>query len=241
MARTARQPRIYQGVAMDFDLIIDALPKLIQASGLTLVLVGLDLCLGIIFALFVALCRVSKNALLRRPAYAFIFFIRGTPLLVQIFLIYYGLSQFQWIRESFLWPVLAKPFWCALIAFWMNGAGYIGELFRGAIEAVPHGQVEAGKAMGMTNFTLYRRIILPRALRIVLPAYSNEIVYTIKDSSLASTVTLMELTGMARNMVAKTYKPVEIFLVAGCIYLFLVFVATRCSKYVERRLSIKNK
>nr|WP_321400814.1 ABC transporter permease [uncultured Desulfobacter sp.] len=222
---------------MDFTLMIDSLPKLLNASGMTLLLVSMDLCLGIIFAVAVALCRVSKNPLLRKPAYVFIFFVRGTPLLVQIFLIYYGLSQFEWIRESFLWPVLREPFWCALIAFWMNGAGYIGELFRGAIEAVPKGQIEAGLAMGMTRFTLYRRIILPQAIRIALPAYSNEIVYTIKDSSLASTITLLELTGMARNMVARTYKPVEIFMVAACIYLIMVFVATRLAKYVERRLS----
>lgn len=223
---------------MDVELIIDALPKLLHATELTLLLVALDLSLGIIFALIVALCRVSKNPFLRWPAYGYIFFFRGTPLLVQIFLVYYGLSQFAWIRESFLWPMLRQPFWCVLIAFWMNGAGYIGELLRGAIEAVPSGQIEAGKAMGMSRVTLYRRIILPQAIRIALPAYSNEIVYTIKDSSLASTVTLMELTGVARNMVARTYKPIEIFIVAACIYLCLVFVATRISKYVERRLSV---
>lgn len=223
---------------MDFGLIVDALPKLIHATGLTLLIVALDLSLGIVFAFIVALCRVSKNPLLRWPAYGYIFFFRGTPLLVQIFLVYYGLSQFAWIRDSFAWPILRQPFWCCLIAFWLNGGGYIGELLRGAIEAVPAGQIEAGNAMGMSRFTLYRRIILPQAIRIALPAYSNEIVYTIKDSSLASTVTLLELTGMARNIVARTYKPIEIFLLAAGIYLLLVFVATRVSKYVERRLSI---
>ncbi len=219
--------------------MLTSLPTLLKASGQTLTLVAMDLSLGAVFALFVALCRVSENPLLRLPAYGYIFFIRGTPLMVQIFLIYYGVSQFQCVRDSFLWPILREPFWCALIAFWMNGAGYIGELFRGAIEAVPPGQIEAGQAIGMTRFTLYRRVILPQALRIALPAYSNEIVYTIKDSSLASTITFMELTGMARNMVARTYKPVEIFLVAACIYLVLVFVATQLSKYVERRLATK--
>nr|WP_319492999.1 ABC transporter permease subunit [uncultured Desulfobacter sp.] len=126
--------------------------------------------------------------------------------------------------------------WCALIAFCLNTAAYTGEVLRGAIEAVPAGQVEAGRAMGMSGWMLLKRIVAPQAVRIALPAYSNEFIYTIKDSSLASTVTLLELTGMARNIVARTYEPIEIFLVSACIYLFLVFIATQAFKWVETRL-----
>jgi polar amino acid transport system permease protein len=221
---------------MDMELIFDSFPILLEATRLTLLLVGADIVLGLVLAFVVALCRVSKNKCLRWPSYGFVFFFRGTPLLVQLFLVYYGLSQFEWIRASFFWPILKDPFWCALITFSLNGAAYTGELLRGAIEAVPAGQIEAGQAMAMSRFTLFRRIILPQAIRIALPGYSNEIVYTIKDSSLASAVTLLELTGMSRNIVARTYKPIEIFLAAACIYLVLVFIATRISGIAEYRL-----
>jgi His/Glu/Gln/Arg/opine family amino acid ABC transporter permease subunit len=192
--------------------------------------------IGLILAFGVAMLRVSKKRYLRWPAYGYIFFFRGSPLLVQLFLIYYGLAQFEWVRDSVLWPLLRQPMWCALLAFCLNTAAYTGEVLRGAIEAVPAGQVEAGRAMGMSGWMLFKRIVAPQAIRIALPAYSNEFIYTIKDSSLASTVTLLELTGMARNIVARTYKPIEIFLVTACIYLFLVFISTQAFKWVEKRL-----
>lgn len=221
---------------MDFELIIDALPKLLKATEMTLVLVGITAVAGFILAFVVAMLRVSPKRYLRWPAYGYIFFFRGSPLLVQLFLIYYGLAQFEWVRDSFLWPLLRQPMWCALLAFCLNTAAYTGEVLRGAIEAVPAGQVEAGRAMGMSGWMLFKRIIAPQAVRIALPAYSNEFIYTIKDSSLASTVTLLELTGMARNIVARTYKPIEIFLATACIYLFLVFIATQAFKWFEKRL-----
>jgi His/Glu/Gln/Arg/opine family amino acid ABC transporter permease subunit len=221
---------------MDFELIIDALPKLLKATQMTLVLVGMTAVIGLILAFGLAVLRVSKKRYLKWPAYGYIFFFRGSPLLVQLFLIYYGLAQFEWVRDSFLWPLLRQPMWCALIAFCLNTAAYTGEVLRGAIEAVPAGQVEAGRAMGMSGWMLFKRIVVPQAIRIALPAYSNEFIYTIKDSSLASTVTLLELTGMARNIVARTYKPIEIFLVSACIYLFLVFISTQAFKWVEKRL-----
>lgn len=221
---------------MDFELIIESLPKLLKATELTLLLVGMTIILGIVLAFVVALLRVSPKKYFRWPAYGYIFFFRGSPLLVQLFLIYYGLSQFEFVRESILWPIFRQPLWCALLAFCLNTAAYTGEVLRGAIEAVPAGQIEAGKAMGMSKWLLFRRIVLPQAVRIALPAYSNEVIYTIKDSSLASAVTLLELTGMARNIVARTYKPIEIFLVTSCIYLFLVFIATRVFKRVEKQL-----
>jgi polar amino acid transport system permease protein len=221
---------------MDFELIIDALPKLLKATQMTLILVGMTAVIGLILAFGVAMLRVSKKRYLRWPAYGYIFFFRGSPLLVQLFLIYYGLAQFEWVRDSVLWPLLRQPMWCALLAFCLNTAAYTGEVLRGAIEAVPAGQVEAGRAMGMSGWMLFKRIVAPQAIRIALPAYSNEFIYTIKDSSLASTVTLLELTGMARNIVARTYKPIEIFLVTACIYLFLVFISTQAFKWVEKRL-----
>lgn len=219
------------------EVIIDNFPKLLEGVVLTIELVLLSLALGMVFAVPTALMRVSPNWLLRGPAYAYIFFFRGTPLLVQIFLIYYGLGQFDAVRESIFWPILREPFWCAIIAFALNTGAYTGEIFRGGIEAVPRGQIEAARAFGMSKSVCYRRIILPQAWRIALPAYGNEVILMLKGSALASTITLLDLTGMARTVIARTYMPVEIFLAAGALYLLLTFLFTNGYKLLERRLN----
>lgn len=223
---------------MDFALMWESLPQLLRATQLTLLLVGVTLVCGLGLSLIIAFLRVSPKKCFRWPAYCYIFVFRGSPLMVQIFLIYYGLPQLECIRDSFLWPLLRQPLLCVLLAFCLNTAAYTGEILRGAIEAVPAEQVEAGLSLGMSGWQLFKKIVLPLAVRIGLPAYSNEVVYTIKDSSLASIVTLLELTGMARNIVARTYRPIEIFCLAACIYLVLVFVATQFLKKIERRLQI---
>lgn len=222
---------------MDFQVIIDHLPRLLIATLTTVELVVVSLLVGATIAVPLALMRVSPRPWLNLPAYGYIFFFRGTPLLVQIFLIYYGLGQFVTVRESVLWPILREPYWCAIIAFSLNTAAYTGEILRGAILAVPAGEVEATKAFGMSKALAYRRIILPRAFRIALPAYGNEIILMLKGSALASTITLLDLTGMARTIIARTYTPVEIFLAAGVIYLVLTFLFTRAWALLERRLS----
>jgi len=222
---------------VNLEVIIDNFPKLLEGVVLTVELVVLALALGMVFALPMALMRVSANWLIRGPAYAYIFFFRGTPLLVQIFLIYYGLGQFDAVRESVLWPILREPFWCAIIAFALNTGAYTAEIFRGGIEAVPKGQIEAARAFGMSKSVSYRRIILPQAWRIALPAYGNEVILMLKGSALASTITLLDLTGMARTIIARTYMPVEIFLAAGALYLLLTFLFTNGYRLLERRLN----
>ncbi len=222
---------------MNLEVIIDNFPKLLEGVMLTVELVVLALAVGMVFAVPMALMRVSPNWLLRGPAYAHIFFFRGTPLLVQIFLIYYGLGQFEAVRESVLWPILREPFWCAIIAFALNTGAYTAEIFRGGIEAVPRGQIEAARAYGMSKSVCYRRIILPQAWRIALPAYGNEVILMLKGSALASTITLLDLTGMARTIIARTYMPVEIFLAAGALYLLLTFLFTNGFRLLERRLN----
>ncbi len=222
---------------MNLEVIVDNIPKLLEGAVLTIELVALALVLGMLFAVPTALMRVSPNWLLRGPAYAYIFFFRGTPLLVQIFLIYYGLGQFDAVRESVLWPILREPFWCAIIAFALNTGAYTAEIFRGGIEAVPRGQIEAARAFGMSKAVCYRRIVLPQAWRIAMPAYGNEVILMLKGSALASTITLLDLTGMARTVIARTYMPVEIFLAAGVIYLLLTFLFTNAYKLLERRMN----
>jgi His/Glu/Gln/Arg/opine family amino acid ABC transporter permease subunit len=222
---------------MALELIIQSLPALLQGSVLTLELLLLSLVGGMAIAVPLAILRVQKSPLLWRPAHWYIYFFRGTPLLVQLFLVYYGLAQFDVIRASFLWVALRSPFWCALITMALNTAAYTANILRGGIEGVPHGEIEAARAIGMSGLLLYRRIILPRAFRLALPAYGNEAIGMLKASALASTLTLLELTGVARKIVSATYAPYEIFVTAGLIYLGMTFVITRLIQALEFRLN----
>ncbi|MSO70347.1 MAG: ABC transporter permease [Alphaproteobacteria bacterium] len=222
---------------MNVEVMANSVPKLLDGLALTIELVALALAIGIVIAIPIALARVSGRAWLNGPAFAYVFFFRGTPLLVQIFLIYYGLSQFETIREGPLWPILREPYWCAIIAFTLNTAAYTAEIFRGGIEGVPHGEIEAARALGMSRVLVLRRIILPRAFRLALPAYGNEIIILLKASALASTITLLDLTGVARTIIARTYMPIELFAMAGAIYLVVTFAITRAIKALEHWLS----
>ncbi|MGO2512174.1 ABC transporter permease [Marinomonas polaris] len=220
---------------MDFSVVVEYFPRLLEGAWVSLQLVLISIVLGGIFALPIALARISPVAWIRAVPFAYIFFFRGTPLLVQIFLVYYGASQFDAVRESFLWPILREPFWCAIIAFTLNTSAYTAEIFRGAIQAIPQGEVEACKVIGMTKFQMYRRVLLPRAFGIVLPAYGNEIILMLKGSALASTITILDLTGMARTIIARTYTPMEIFLAAGAIYLVISIVIIAIFRQIELR------
>lgn len=220
---------------MDFSVVVEYFPRLLEGAWVSLQLVVISIILGGIFALPIALARISPVGWIRAVPFAYIFFFRGTPLLVQIFLVYYGASQFDAVRESFLWPILKEPFWCAIIAFTLNTSAYTAEIFRGAIQAIPHGEVEACKVIGMTKTQMYRRVLLPRAFGIVLPAYGNEIILMLKGSALASTITILDLTGMARTIIARTYTPMEIFIAAGAIYLVISIVIIAIFRQIELR------
>jgi His/Glu/Gln/Arg/opine family amino acid ABC transporter permease subunit len=225
-------------MSFDLGLILQYLPRLLSGAGLTVELIAVSSLAGLLIAVPVALMRVSDSVSLRSLSLAYVFFFRGTPLLIQIFLVYYGLSQFEAVRDSALWPFLRQPYWCAIIAFALNTGAYTAEILRGAMQAVPKGEIEAARAFGMSTPLSFRRVVLPRAVRIGWPAYGNEVIFMIKGSALASTITLLDLTGMARTIIAKTYAPVEIFLAAGLIYLVIVFVLTRVFRVIERRLNL---
>ena len=222
---------------MDFDLMAEALPKILDGLPVTMTLAATSLFAGFFLAVGIALMRLSSFRPVSAFAYGFVYVFRGTPLLVQIFLIYYGTGQFEVVRESFLWPVLREAWWCAILALTLNTGAYTSEIIRGGILSVPFGQIEAAKACGMNALMRFRRIVFPQAIRQALPAYSNEIILMIKSTSLASTITLLEMTGIARKMISQTYKPLEIFLVAAVFYLTLVFVVTRLVAFIEHRLN----
>ncbi|SDT59803.1 MULTISPECIES: ABC transporter permease [Pseudomonas] len=223
---------------MNWEVIIKWLPKLAQGATLTLELVAIAVIAGLLLAIPLGIARSSKRWYVRSLPYAYIFFFRGTPLLVQLFLVYYGLAQFDAVRGSALWPYLRDPFWCATVTMTLHTAAYIAEILRGAIQAIPPGEIEAARALGMSRPKAMFYIVLPRAARIGLPAYSNEVILMLKASALASTVTLLELTGMARTIIARTYLPVEIFFAAGVFYLVMAYVLVRGFKLLERWLRV---
>ena len=223
---------------MNWEVIIKWLPKLAQGATLTLELVANAVIAGLLLAIPLGIARSSRRWYVRSLPYAYIFFFRGTPLLVQLFLVYYGLAQFDAVRNSPLWPYLRDPFWCATATMTLHTAAYIAEILRGAIQAIPPGEIEAARALGMSRPKALFYIILPRAARIGLPAYSNEVILMLKASALASTVTLLELTGMARTIIARTYLPVEIFFAAGMFYLVMAYVLVRGFKLLERWLRV---
>ena len=199
----------------------------------TLLLLIISLPVGFFLSLIFAIGRVSENKLLSKTIASYIFVIRGTPLLVQIYLIYFGLGSVEFIRESFLWYLLREPFWCGVLALTINTVAYGSEIFRGGIQSVTKGQIESGLSLGFNKLMLLRKVILPIALRKVLPSYGNELILMVKATSLVSLTTYMEMTGIARKIMAKTFAPVEAFIAAGILYLFLNFLMVQFVKYLE--------
>lgn len=223
---------------MNLELIWTSLPSLFQGALLTIEITALSVLIGLVLAVPLALLRVARNPLLRWPVYGYIFYFRGTPLLVQIFLIYYGSGQFRPLLEDVgLWTFFREAYFCAVLTLTLNTAAYTAEILRGAIQAVPHGEIEAGRACGMSNLLLYRRIVLPKAFRLALPAYSNEVVFLFQATSLVSIITLMDLTGVARVIVARTFHVYEIYLTAAAIYLAITYLILWVFRRVEHRLS----
>lgn len=219
----------------DYHVIWANLPLYFWGMLETLKLLGISLFFGLLAALPLALMRVSKRRLLSWPAWFYTYVIRGTPMLVQLFLIYYGLSQFPAVRESLLWPLLKSATFCACLAFAINTSAYTAEIIAGSLRATPAGEIEAARAMGMSPAQMYRRILLPSALRRALPQYSNEVIMMLQTTSLASIVTLMDITGAAQTVYAKYYFPFEAYLTAGVFYLCLTFILVRLFKRAERR------
>ena len=221
------------------ELMIQSFPKLLNATVLTIQLTLLSLFFGIFVGMFFAILRMSKNKFIYLVSYYYSYIFRGTPLLVQIFIIYFGLGQVEWIRESFLWIVFKEPYSCAIIAFTLNTGAYTSEIFRSAFQTIQRGLVEAGQSLGLNKINIFFRIKLPIAIRQSLPAYGNEMILMLKGTSLASTVTLLDLTGVAKHIISTTFRPVEVFIVAGSIYLLMTFIIHNFIKFLEKKLDYK--
>lgn len=213
---------------MDFELIAETFPKLLGAVDDTLILAFSSVSIGFFFAIPIAVMRLSGSRTLSAFAYGYVYIFRSTPLLVQIFLIYYGSGQFRTFFEQIgLWILLKEAWFCAIFALMLNTAAYTSEIIRGGIQSVPWVQLEAARSIGMSGFLLFRRIIFPVAVRQALPAYGNELMLMVKATSLASTITIIEITGMAKKIIAANYRPIEVFLIAGSIYLAINFLISR--------------
>ena len=222
---------------MDLELMINSLPKLLNAAVITLKLLSVSLIIGLFIGLFFAILRLNKNIFINRFAYGYSYVFRGTPLLVQIFIIYFGLGQIEYLRSTALWIILKEPYWCAIIAFALNTGAYTSEILRSAFQTIKPGIIEAGKSLGISNKVIFYKIQIPIAIRQSLPAYGNEIILMMKGTSLASTVTIMDLTGVAKYIISTTFKPIEVFIVAGGIYLFMTFIIHNVIKFLEKKYS----
>jgi len=218
---------------MDFSIITENIDLYIDGLKSTLTLVSISLVIGLIMAIPLAVLRTSAGKVVQAPIRVFVYFFRGTPLLVQMFLVYYGFGQFDVFRESIFWPLFKEAYFCALFTFSLNTCAYTTEIIRGAIEATPHGEIEAAKAAGMSTFLMLRRIVLPSAFRRALPAYSNEIIFMLHGSALASVITIIDITGAARIVSSRYYSPYEAFLTAAAFYMVITFIIVFLIKRLE--------
>ena len=219
----------------DFSIIAQDWPTYLQGLGNTVWLVALSLFLGLLIAIPLGICRNSSNPLVRLPAWGYIYFFRGTPLLVQLFIIYYGAGQWGWLKESWAWNWFQEAWFCALLSFMLNTSAYTAEIIRGAIRTIPRGEIEAAQAFGMTPWQTMKGIVLPSALRRALPAYSNEVIFMLHGSAIAGIITVIDLTGAARIINSRYYSPFEAFITAGFCYMVLSFMIVAAFRRLERR------
>ena len=223
-------------MSFDVHLIIESLPLMLAGIGVTLKLLAVSAILGLLLAIILLLMRISGKWYLDWPAQVYIYVFRGTPILVQIFIIYYGMPQFEAVRDSIFWPILRDPTGCAILALTLNTGAYVSEILRGGVLGVGRGLLEAGSALGMSARHKFIYITAPIATRLALPAYSNDVISLLKSTALASTITIVDMTGIARTIVAETYAPYEIFISLAIIYMIFTFGIQKLFGRIERYL-----
>ena len=220
---------------MNLGAIVESLPLYFEGLLTTVQLLLLALAFGLAAAIPLAVARASPKRWLAAPVWLFTYVIRGTPMLVQLFLIYYGLAQFEAVRASWLWPWLSSAWFCAVLSFAINTCAYTTEIVAGAMRTTAAGEIEAARSLGMSSWCVVRRVVLPSALRRSLPAYSNEAIMMLHGTSLASVVTLLDLTGAAREVNSRFFLPFEAFITAAAFYLALTFVLVALFHRAEAR------
>jgi len=222
---------------MEWNIVWENLPKLTDGLWVTLGITALSLVIGLCMAIPLALARLSRFKVLNWPAYVFILYFRGTPLLVQLVLVYHGIGQFRHELADFgLWSYFREAYFCGVLTLTLNTCAYTAEIFRGAIQSVPTGQIEAARSMGMSGLLLFRRITLPNAFRLAWPAYGNEAVFLMQASSLVSVITLLDLTGVAQRIISKTFAVYELYIAIAVIYLMITYLIISIFKIFENRM-----
>ena len=220
---------------MNFSIITDNFSLFLGGLSITLQMLFLSIPIGSLLAVPIARLMLHPNPFIRMPFSAYVYFFRGTPLLIQLFMIYYGLGQFELVRSSILWVLLEKPYFCAILALSLNNSAYTAEILQGAIRGTSHGEVEAAYAIGMSRHKAFLRIILPSVLRRSIPAYSNEVIFMLHGTVIVSLVTLYDITGVARYINSRYYSPYEAFITAGLMYLAITFIIIGCFKLIEKK------
>jgi arginine/ornithine transport system permease protein len=219
---------------IDWQIVSETLPFFLDGLWITLLLLALSISAGLVLSIPLSVARASANPWIRIPVWSYTYVIRGTPLLVQLFIIYYGLPQFEAIRESAIWPVLRSPWFCAWLAFTLNTTAYTTEMFAGAIRATPAGEIEAARAIGLGRLQVLRDVFWPGAWRRALPQYGNEVVQMMHATALASTVTIVEILRVARDVYTNYLVLPESFGMAAVFYLTLTIILTQTFRLLER-------
>lgn len=220
---------------MNLDAIVENFPRYLEGAVITLELLIVSLLIGLVLAIPLGVLRTLPIKWLSRTVWVYTYVFRGTPMLVQLFLIYYGLGQFQWMQQSALWPLFSSAWFCACLTFVLNTGAYTTEIVAGSIRSLPHGEIEAAKSLGMSRWVMLRRIVLPHALRRALPAYSNEVIFMLHGTALASVVTIMDVTGIARDVNATYYIPFEAFITAAVFYFLMTLALVGLFHKAEKR------
>lgn len=223
-------------MTFDLNLVLESLPRMLAGAGITLQLLLVSGFLGLVLAILLLLMRISGKFYLDWIAQVYIYIFRGTPILVQIFIIYYGLPQFEALRDSVFWHILREPTGCAILALTLNTGAYVSEILRGGVLGVDKGLLEAGSALGMSARQKFIYITTPLATRLSLPAYSNDVISLLKSTALASTITITDMTGIARTIVADTYAPYEVFISLAIVYMIFTFGIQKLFGVIERFL-----
>lgn len=236
-SRALGEPRDDAKFGVNMEFVVENLPRLLHAFLVTVEISTVSLIVGFFAAIPVAMMRMSANRLMYWLATAYVFFFRGTPLIAQLFLVYYGAGQFwEGLQSVGLWSFFKEPWNCALVTLTLNTVAYSSEIWRGGIQGIPRPEIEAARACGLSAFQQLRHIILPRALGIAWPAYTNEVVYQIQATSLVSLISVMDITGVARSIAARNFAYYEAFITAAMLYLILVYSFLWMAKKIEKRL-----
>ena len=223
---------------LDFKPILDNLDFYLTGFAMTITLTVVSLMIGLVIALTFAIIKDGKTTWLIKLIDGFVFYFRGTPCLLQIYLIYFGLAQFEWLQNSILWVAFREPVFCAILVLTLNTCAYTTQIIYGAIKATPKGEIEAGYAFGFNRLGNLRYIILPSVLRRIIPLYANETVFLMQATALVSTITVVELTQVARVINSRFFLPFEAFIFAALFYMTISYAIFIGLHFLEKKLSV---